>query len=54
MVAPVAFPVSDSVFPAHTGMGLAEAETFDGGVFTTTAEVLTGDADPQLLLAVRV
>jgi hypothetical protein len=54
VVAPVAFPVSDKVFPAHTGLGLEDAETFDGAVFTTTADVFTGDADPHVLLAVRV
>ena len=54
-VAPVALPVRVNGHPDGAGLGLAEAVTPVGIVFTVTEVVFTGAAEPQeLLLAVNV
>ena len=53
-VAPVAPPVNVNVLPSQIGLGLANAVTPVGTVFTVTDAVLTAVADPQELVAVSV
>ena len=54
LVAPVAPPVKVKVAPAQIGLGLADAVTPVGTVFTVTEAVFTAVAEPQELLAVNV